>query len=80
MVCDICNRPGKHALVSSNTLRKAVNNGFNPFRLPQLRGASDMLGIPVDFQFQQWKQRLSTDTTDWNLCSNCKASVNIFLE
>ena len=62
MVCDICNRPGSHELVSSGTLRLTVGKGFNPFTLPHVPNVSSMLGVPSDYQFLQWKQRLNMDS------------------
>ncbi len=82
-VCDVCNKPGTGSPVSSEEMRKAVfTNGFNPFRLglAGLEGVMNLLGLDEEQAFREWKDRLSRDNSDWNVCPNCITILKKYLD
>jgi len=57
-------------------MQQAVRHGFNPFKTPGINmassaGLASAFGISAEESFQEWRQRLLADTTDWGLCGAC---------
>lgn len=57
-------------------MKQAVRGGFNQFKTPGIDmslagGIGSLFGLSAQQMFQDWRQRLMTDTTDWGLCSVC---------
>lgn len=84
MVCDICSAPGQATFVSSDQMRKAVSEGFNPYKLNYLSDISaeqaNSLGIDIEDMFTNWKNGIVLpDTAGWNICDKCIVHVNKYL-
>lgn len=80
-VCDICNAPGKGTIVSAEQMREAVfGKGFNPF---ELRLATNPMVAMMGEKkmYQHWKTTIvAQDTSDWNICQTCMATLERYLE
>ncbi len=81
-VCDICSTPGKGTTMTSDDMRRALSDGFNPFALELVKLPAG-LDQGTDFKklwqtnsFEQWKQTVASDTTGWNVCQTCMVKVN----
>jgi hypothetical protein len=78
VVCDICNKPGIGTIISSEDMRKAVfKKNFNPWN----HGLLPSFGLPVNEQFENWKNSIvAQDTSDWNICERCMSILTPYLE
>jgi hypothetical protein len=57
-------------------MKKAVRDGFNPFKTRGIDMSvairlGELGGISKEELFQDWRQRVLSDTTDWGLCPTC---------
>jgi hypothetical protein len=79
MNCDLCNAPlssSEIVFIPLREMQQAVQRGFNPFKtkgidLSAQTGLAGAFGLSTDLMFQNWRQRLMADTTDWGLCPAC---------
>ena len=78
-LCDICNAPGMGTIVSSSNFKKAVQNGFNPFKAglaPDVMSAFGLNG------FEEWRKSAlygAASHSDWNVCSKCMSVLRTFM-
>ena len=79
-VCDICNSHGVGTVISAENMRQAVfKNGFNPLSLGLVR--DPMAQMNKGEWYQGWKNTIvAQDTSDWNICPNCMASLKSYLK
>ena len=83
MYCDLCNKTisaNEMVRIPLREMQQAVRDGFNPFKTPGIdMSASGTLasafGISVEEVFQDWRQRVMADTTDWGLCPACAGAL-----
>ncbi|MGF7119224.1 hypothetical protein [Methanobacterium oryzae] len=74
-LCDICGVSGMGTVISSDQMRKAVRNGFNPFKLRLVIGL-----LSPEEHFNYWKNTVVLqDTSDWNICDKCMGHVRKYL-
>lgn len=69
--CDICNTPGMGTVVSSANFKKAVQNGFDPFKTGLTKDVMSAFGMNGA---EVWKREALTGAashTDWNVCPKC---------
>ena len=80
MNCDLCNQEisAKQLVrIPIKEMQQAVRKGFNPFKTPGIDTSTSsaiatMFGLSADETFQDWRQRVMVDTSDWGLCSACE--------
>ena len=82
--CDVCARPANGETVANAEFKRAVGNGFNPFALglpgEALEQVITMARISgMDPQTMWREQIVERDTTDWNVCLTCMASLRRYL-
>jgi hypothetical protein len=79
-VCDICTRDlttTKFARIPSKRMKEAVVRGFNPFRAGLVGphtitgSAVSAFGLSGEKAYQDWRQMVMKDETDWALCPTC---------
>ncbi len=78
MICDICSKPGRFKEVTSDAVRQAVQEGFNPFDLGLIAidPTQEMLGMTKEKLFINWKNNtVAPDTTNWNICPVCYGNM-----
>ena len=81
MNCDLCGKTissSEIVRIPSRGMQQAVRDGFNPFQAPGIDMSASVavastFGMSVEQVFQHWRQKVTTDTTDWGLCSACAA-------
>lgn len=82
MICDICSAKGTGTLVSSDDMRRAVNdNGFDPFALGLANTAlGSAMGLDAKQMYEQWKNTIvAGDTSGWNVCPRCASKLQAHL-
>jgi nucleoid-associated protein YgaU len=83
MNCDLCGKTislYEMVRIPAREMQQAVRHGFNPFETPGIdMSASTALvsaiGLGVKQLFQDWRQRVMADTTDWGLCPTCAGAL-----
>jgi hypothetical protein len=89
MVCDLCNKTlssYEGTRVPLAEMQGAARRGFNPYTsagiAPDLSNPMTLMAVAMggskEQMYEQWKQRLTQDTTDWMLCSKCHAAFRLF--
>ena len=86
MYCDFCGNPispSMMVLVSARKLQKAVEDGFNPYKTPDIdmgitKHFVDISGVGKDVAFAEFKRRVINDNTDWALCPDCGLGFNMW--
>lgn len=83
MYCDLCNKTisaNEMVRIPLREMQQAVRDGFNPFKTPGIDMSpsgtlASAFGISVEEVFQDWRQRVMADTTDWGLCPACAGAL-----
>lgn len=77
--CDICGcEVGTEggSQLSAQEMRAVASSGFNPYKHYEHLGLPALvLGVSVEAQYEEWKQGVTEDTTDWRLCGACSDLV-----
>ena len=79
MLCDLCTSTvaaNEVVRIPLREMQQAIREGFNPFKTPGIdmstsTGLASLFGISDEKIFQDWRQRVMADTTDWGLCPTC---------
>lgn len=81
-VCDLCSCYDFEAIrMSSEEVRKLVEEGFNPYYPPPLEFFLLHPGLTdnqLAVAFGVWLERLEHDTTDWSFCPRCAKKLKPF--
>jgi len=81
MKCDVCSKPGLGHLIPAEELKKAVKEGYHPYRfnqLPETANAQVVVNNASERFIAEWKKLVETNRDDWNICENCYSFISMF--
>ena len=78
-VCDICNQATSTSsggkVFKNKDMKRATERGFNGMAIGPNAQMLAMVGISKNETYEQWKQKVMLDTTDWLLCPECQKEI-----
>ena len=85
-ICDVCSVTGNFKHINASSIKTAVSNGFNPWKLGLVstrdinRALAGINKVTDQQAFLNWKNNtVMPDTTPWNVCPRCNSHLNKYL-